>query len=149
MFCAVPWHGERHRPPPFADPSGARSRLDQICVDSSADAFDAEVAFWSAVTGWPGHPSARPEFVVVKPPIEVPVRILVQRLGTQRAAGAHLDLACSDVDAVRAWHERCGAVEVDRRPLWTVMCDPSGGYYCLTVRDPDTGTLPAWAQTAH
>ena len=67
----------------------------------------------------------------MRPPATLPIRLLLQRLGTDRTASA--DLACSDVDATRAWHEACGAEVEQRRPLWTVM------------RDPDTGRLPDWA----
>jgi len=79
----------------------------------------------------------------LRPPATLPIRLLLQRLGTDRTASA--DLACSDVDATRAWHEACGAEVEQRRPLWTVMRDPAGGVYCLTARDPNTGRLPDWA----
>jgi glyoxalase superfamily protein len=204
LFCTVSFDGGVQRPGIVAAPNGARSRLDQICIDVTAASFDAEIAFWTALTGWPSRPSDRPEFHIVRPPASIPVGILIQRLGSQRSAAdqaradqtrgdqtrgdqapadqapadqtrgdqtrgdqargdeargdqargdqargdeagddvpasAHLDLACSDVDAVRAWHEAHGAEFVAVGAGWTMMRDPAGGVYCLTSRDPMTG----------
>jgi hypothetical protein len=77
-----------------------------------------------------------PEFRIVQSPPALPVRILVQELDEPRPASAHLDLACSDVPAVQAWHLANGAEVVHVRPGWTVMRDPAGGVYCLTRRRP-------------
>lgn len=143
LFCAVRWHGESARPPVVPGPTGATSRLDQVCLDVAPTRFEAEVAFWSALTGWDSHAGAFPEFHLLRPPAGLPFRILLQRLDTARPASAHLDIACSDIEAVRAHHERLGAVLVGHGARWTVMRDPVGGTYCLTGRDPETGSLPA------
>ena len=143
LFCAVPWHGESARPPVVKGTSGVTSRLDQVCIDLAPSVYEAEVAFWSALTGWESQPGALEEFHVIRPPAALPIRILLQRLGTSRPTSAHLDLACSDIDAVRIRHELLGATLVGRGARWTVMRDPSGGTYCLTPRDPETGGLPA------
>ncbi|MET7973515.1 VOC family protein [Streptomyces mirabilis] len=142
-FCAVRWHGESARPAVVPGPTGATSRLDQVCLDVAPTRFDAEVAFWSALTGWESHPGALPEFHLLRPPAGLPFRVLLQRLDTARPAAAHLDIACSDIEAVRADHERLGAVLVGHGARWAVMRDPVGGTYCLTGRDPATGSLPA------
>jgi predicted enzyme related to lactoylglutathione lyase len=142
LFCAVPWHGESTRPPVVEGPDGETSRLDQVCLDLAPDVYATEIAFWSDLTGWESRPGALPEFHVVKPPAALPVRILLQRLITDRPTTAHLDVACSDIEAVRARHEQLGAALVDRGTHWAVMRDPSGGTYCLTPRDPGTGSLP-------
>jgi hypothetical protein len=136
LFCVVPWHGEAARPPVFAD-----SRLDQVCVDIPPSAYDAEVAFWRALTGWAYHRGSRPEFGVLQPPDPLPARILLQRLDDDRPTSAHLDLACADIEAARAWHEACGARLVATFPRWLVMHDPTGAPYCLTARDPHTGRV--------
>jgi hypothetical protein len=146
VFCVVPSHGEAVRPTAVDQPAGGRSRVDQVCLDIPPSVYPAEVAFWRELTGWEFHRGALPEFDLLKGPVTLPLRLLLQRLGADRAPSAHLDLACSDVDATRAWHESYGAVVVDRRPLWTVMRDPAGGVYCLTARDPDTGRLLDWAR---
>ncbi|RZB14916.1 VOC family protein [Streptomyces sp. F001] len=139
LFCAVPRHGESVRPPVVRG-----SRLDQVCLDVPSSSYDTEVAFWSRLLdGWESLPGTLPEFHVVKPPPGLPVRMLLQRLGTERPVSAHLDLACADIEATRAEHERLGARLVSRGAHWTVMRDPAGGTYCLTGRDPETGGLPS------
>ncbi|MDX3639778.1 VOC family protein [Streptomyces sp. MB09-02B] len=146
LFCAVPWHGEAKRPPVVDGRDGRDgSRLDQVCLDVSPDAFADEVTFWAALTGWDSRPGSRPEFHVLRPPAGLPLRILLQRLDTPRPASAHLDFACADIDATRAHHESLGATCVSHQPHWTVMRDPAGGTYCLTGRSPETGGLPPTA----
>ncbi|MFD1657867.1 VOC family protein [Streptomyces caeni] len=142
LFCAVPWKGESVRPPVVEQPGGAADRLDHVCLDLGPAVFDAEVAFWSDLTGWESYPGSLPEFHVIRPPAALPVRILLQRLGADRPSSAHLDVACADIDATRARQERLGAVFVAQGAHWTVMRDPAGGTYCLTSRDPWTGGLP-------
>jgi hypothetical protein len=139
LFCAVPWHGESVRPPVVDG-----SRLDQVSIDIGPGSYDAEVTFWSALLpDWASLRGSLPEFHVLKPPPGLPVRILLQRLGEERPASAHLDLACADIDTTRARHERLGASVVSHGTHWTVMRDPAGGTYCLTGRDPETGGLPS------
>lgn len=146
LFCLVRWRGQAVRPTVVEYPDGVSSRLDQVCIDVAAAAYHAETRFWTALTGWPFHEGATPERDLIKPPSSLPIRILVQRLGSVRPASGHLDLACSDIEAVRAQHERHGARVIARWPHWTVMADPAGSSYCLTAREPHTGSLPAWAR---
>ncbi|MEV7288810.1 VOC family protein [Streptomyces sp. NPDC093252] len=142
-FCAVPWHGEAVRPPVVGG-----SQLDQVCLDTPPSAYDAEAAFWTGLltgadgSGWESVSSPLPEFRAIVPPAGLPVRVLLQRLGTEQPAAAHPDLACADLDATAAAHERLGATVVRRHPFWTVLRDPAGGTYCLTGRDPETGGRP-------
>jgi hypothetical protein len=72
----------------------------------------------------------------------MPLRLLLQRLDAddEREAGAHLDLACDNVPAERARHERMGAAVV-AEPSWTTLRDPAGLAYCITRRGPKTGGL--------
>ncbi|MFF0010053.1 VOC family protein [Streptomyces sp. NPDC005374] len=139
LFCAEPWRGQSGRPPVIHG-----SRLDQVCLDVPPSLHEAEVAFWTALLpDWDSVAGSLPEFHVLKPPPGLPVRILLQRLGEERPVAAHLDLACADIGATRAEHERLGAEFVARHRNWTVLRDPAGGLYCLTGRDPETGGLPS------
>jgi hypothetical protein len=143
LFCAGPWHGEAVRP---AVVDG--SHLDQVSIDVPPAAYTSEVAFWERLTAWDSLTGSLPEFHVLRPPAGLPIRILLQRLGTEQAtASAHLDLACADIGATRVRHERSGATFVARHSHWTVMRDPAGGTYCLTGRDPETGGLPTATPT--
>lgn len=105
-------------------PRGSRVRLDQLCLDVAPAAFDSEVAFWAALTGWESTPGDHEEFHVLRPHLDLPVHLLLQRLDEARPASAHLDIACPDLDGGQAWHERCGATLVRKGPAWTVMRDP-------------------------
>ncbi|MDF6022763.1 VOC family protein [Streptomyces sp. JH34] len=138
-FCVVPWRGRLDRPPVVTHPGGFTSRLDQICLDVPPAVFAAELAFWTTLTGWDAAPGVHREFHTLRPPLDVPVHLLLQRLDEQRPASAHPDVACSDLVAGRALHERLGAAFVRDGDGWTVMRDPVGGVYCLTGRDPVTG----------
>ncbi|MGW2521293.1 VOC family protein [Streptomyces sp. NPDC001617] len=140
LFCAAPRRqGDSVRPPVVHG-----TRLDQVCIDIAPSLYDTEVAFWSALLpDWESVPSSLPEFHFVRPGPDLPVRILLQRLGEERETTAHLDLACADIEATRARHEELGAEFVARGADWTVMRDPAGGLYCLTGRDPETGGAPS------
>lgn len=141
-FCLTEWAGQGQRPPAVTTPSGARTRVDQVCLDIGPDVFADESAFWSGLTGWPASDPGDGEFGRLATPPHLPVRILLQRCDEPGPAGAHIDVACSDIAAVRAWHERLGARHVRDGRVWSVMRDPAGGVYCLTPRSPETGLLP-------
>lgn len=143
-WCVVGWHGEATPSAPSAGPSGAPSRLDQICLDISADHFDAEVRFWTGLLGWPATPSrVRPEFTGLTRPEGMPVRLLFQRLNrSDGPTSGHLDLAAGErVDDVVADHVAAGAEVETRERLWTVLRDPSDHRYCITRRDPLKGII--------
>jgi hypothetical protein len=144
-FCLTRWHGQSQWPPAVTVPGGATTRVDQVCLDIGPDAFAGESVFWSAFTGWELRPAGSSEFVRLATPPHLPVRILLQRRDEPEPAGAHPDVACSDVAAVRAWHEQLGARHVGEGRNWTVMRDPADGVYCLTPRSPETGLLPPGA----
>ena len=143
-LCVAAAGGERQpeRPQPQFWPSGHRSVVDQLCLDIPSVAFGAEGFFWEAITGWERRPGSRPEFEYLVRPPAMPLRLLLQRLeDDEHGPGrAHLDLACDDVPAERFRHESLGAVFV-AEPSWTTLRDPAGLAYCITRRDPFTGTL--------
>lgn len=144
-FCLVDWDGEATTPEPLGLDSGGASRLDQLCLDVPAERFEAECSFWSTLTGWEQRSGSRAEFVVLERPDGMPLRVMLQRLGSaepNQPVRGHLDLAAVDRLALTERHRRAGAQPGDRFPHWTTMTDPSGRVYCLTDRDPVTGRLP-------
>lgn len=136
-FCLVTGDSERRRARPRHWPDGQHSLLDQICLDIPAAAFEAECRFWSEFTGWPQR-STSAEFVHLRRPTALPLRLLLQRLGEDDAgpARAHADLASDDVRAERRRHEALGAEVVRIAEHWTTLRDPAGLIYCITDRDP-------------
>jgi hypothetical protein len=131
-LCVATWSGGKTVPQPFVGPDRVPSQLDQVCVDVAPSALEAEVAFWSGVSGLELVPSRRyEEFSWLRPPEGSPVTVLFQRLGEERPTSAHLDMACADPAATRAWHESLGAEFVAERGHWLVMRDPAGWEYCL------------------
>ena len=145
-FCVVRHHGEatRSAPTALAGTGGARTIVDQLCVDVPGPRYEAECAFWAALTGWDHRRTGRDELSFLVRPPEMPLRLLLQRLGADDArheADAHLDLACDDVGAAVAAHQRLGARVARAFGPWTAMLDPSDQPYCLTARNPDTGLL--------
>ncbi|MEZ5226205.1 MAG: VOC family protein [Acidimicrobiales bacterium] len=119
--------------------------LDQISIDIPHGAFDDECRFWSDLTGWPIHGGSVPEFRVLQRPDGMALRILLQRLDDDdpaTLARAHLDFAVGEHgDAIAAWHQTLGATFARQGRRWITLTDPAGLPYCLTERDPVTGTL--------
>lgn len=142
-FCFVPHHAAT-RTRPVRWPTGHRSLLDQVCLDVAAGAFDREVTFWVALTGWePRTSSVSGDFVPLARPPEQPWRFLLQRTRDDRpTTTAHLDLATDDRRAEVERHVALGATVEATHDLWTVLRDPVGTAYCITDRDPGTGMLP-------
>ncbi|UFS97031.1 VOC family protein [Nocardia huaxiensis] len=137
IFCLTP--AERsggELPSRVTGPDGDESRLDQVCLDIGATDYDDEVRFWTELTGWTWQPGSLPEFSRLRPEATVPIRLLLQRLEEDRPTSAHIDLACTDIEATAAWHEKLGAHVIERERHWIVMTDPAGQPYCLTGRVP-------------
>ncbi|GAA5146110.1 hypothetical protein GCM10023340_16540 [Nocardioides marinquilinus] len=132
LFCFVQQPGAAV-PPPASWPGG-RSRVDQVCVDVGPSLFDAELAFWAALTGFAPTP-ARGEFRRLDGD-GMPLRLLFQRLDDDRPAGFHLDLAADDPEAEVARHVALGATVEGPGRGWTVLVDPAGLRYCVTSRAP-------------
>lgn len=142
-FCFVRWDGETTVPDPLDLDGAGLSRLDQLCLDAPPHLFEAERAFWAALTGWEARTGSRPEFGFLVRPAGMPVRILFQRLDSDGArVTGHVDFSCDDRERLAAVHTAAGAKAVATFPNWTTMTDPAGRPYCLTARDPRTGALP-------
>lgn len=136
VFCFVS-HPAARRPSSQTWPDGHRSQVDQLCLDVPPAAYDVEVAFWRALTGWDVTEVDEPEFERLQPPVDQPLRWLVQRLDVDSGpVRAHLDLATDDRDAEVARHLELGARLVSTHEWWTVLSDPVGTPYCITRRVP-------------
>jgi hypothetical protein len=143
-FCLVGWHGESAVPPPVLLDEAGESRADQLCLDIPHADYDRECFFWSELTGYELRAGSRPEFAYLARQEDIPVRLLLQRRD-HAAPGdpvtAHVDFACADRHRLTVAHTAAGARVVSVFPNWIVLADPTGREYCLTARDPRTGTL--------
>ena len=137
-FCIVP-HGDEAEPAPPIDPAMPHA-IDQLCLDVPHDHFEADVAFWAALSGWePAGSTSYPEFRWFDQAATLPIRLLIQRLGADDPgpARAHLDISAGDhVEAVVARHVDLGARVVRRHERWTALADPAGQLYCVTRTTP-------------
>ncbi len=136
-FCIVPGSTESERAPVIdADYPHA---VDQICLDIPHEHFEADVEFWTALTGWEANEPMFPQFRSFAQPEHLPLRILLQQLGQDDQGGprAHLDISSGShiADIVPA-HQAAGAEVVEEHKYWSILNDPSGQHYCLTARPP-------------
>lgn len=137
-FCLVNGKEGQRRAKPRQWPGGHRSLLDQICLDLPALVYEEESRFWSVLTGWEHRRADLSEFSSLTGPPQMPLRILLQRLGAADTgpARAHVDFCCDDVAAERARHEALGATTERTAEHWVTLCDPVGLQYCITDRTP-------------
>ena len=143
-FCLVEEGQPRARPDPVRWPGGHRSRVAQLALDIPAARYDAECAFWRAVTGWADRTGRRPEFRWLLPPAAAPLQLLLHRLGDddpdQRVRG-HLDIGTDDIAAEVGRVTQLGAtVTADRQGHgggWVTLRDPIGLPFCVTPQPPD------------
>jgi len=134
-FCVV-GHPGRRIPSPVAWPGG-RSLVDQVCLDIPPHAYDDEVAFWRALTGWELVDCGARELGRLRRPGSAPFALLLQRLADEQSTTTvHLDLSCDDREAETSRHLALGAEVLDVRTGWTVLHDPAGRSYCITGRRP-------------
>lgn len=136
VFCHTLSDGPRR-----IERHGLRCVLDQICIDIPSSHWEAEIAFWQAITGREPDPRPRPEFAALTDPDPAGgLRILLQRLDeTDGAVRAHADFATADRRAETDRHVALGATVRSVHDGWTVLSAPDGHPYCLTDRNPATG----------
>lgn len=119
-------------------PRDASSVLDQVCLDVPPSRWEDECAFWAALTGRMLRQGALTQFRNLT---GAGMRILLQRLeDEQPAVTAHPDFATRDRAAETDRHAGLGARVRGVHEFWTVLESPAGQVYCLTDRDPGTGT---------
>ncbi|MFQ6331074.1 VOC family protein [Nocardia sp. CWNU-33] len=136
-FCFTPSGRAKGQPAPAVSaPDGTLTRLDQVCLDIGAADHEAESDFWTVLTGWDHQQGRLPEFSRLRAKNQLPLQLLLQRLGADRPTSAHIDLSSSDIHATAAWHESLGATRIQNHEHWIVMSDPADATYCITSRDP-------------
>lgn len=114
--------------------------LDQVCLDIPGGVWEAEVAFWRDLTGRELQDATEPGFARLV--ADGQPRVLLQRLGEPTGpVRAHPDLATADRSADTARHVALGSLVVGVHAFWTVLSAPGGQVYCLTDRDPRTGSV--------
>jgi hypothetical protein len=136
-FCIVPYSTESTKAP-VIDPAAPHS-ADQLCLDVPHDRFDDDVEFWSRLTGWKINPAQLPEFRSFAQPDHLPIRLLIQQLGSDDTGGprSHLDISCGDHRAaVARRHVVAGATMAREHDHWTELRDPADMLYCVTDRQP-------------
>ena len=130
-FCIVGHHGEHDRGPRRPEP--VEHRLDVVCIDVPATAFDDEARFWSAFTGCDLATGDQfPEFAGLALRHQgLPWNLLIQRLGDDDGrprAEAHLDVSSGDgFGAVVERHVGLGA-EVVRPSTTGRSCETPAGW---------------------
>jgi hypothetical protein len=137
-FCLVNGHEPQRHATARQWPGGHCSLLDQVCLDLPSPVYEDEARFWSALTGWERRQADSPEFSLLAEPRNVPLRILLQRLGGADTGPprAHVDFSCSDVGAEQRRHEALGAIVERVAEHWITLRDPVGLRYCITDRQP-------------
>jgi hypothetical protein len=141
-FCVVPDSGESCSPNPKAHP--LPQRIDPVSIDVPSGLYDAEIRFWSDLTGWGVLPTSRSEFTFLERPASMPFRLLLQGLGGDdpgSSARAHIDIAAGERRSeLVAHHVQRGATVIAEFEYWTTLADAAGYPYCITARDPLSGS---------
>jgi hypothetical protein len=140
-YCLVAHRDDNQAPAPttWPDAGGHRSRLAQVCVDSSPERHDDEVAFWQAATHWGWAPSESQEFAgKLRPQGGSPVQLLFQRLDEDGdpPTRAHIDLGADDIEAEAERLEALGARRMWDGAGWITLQDPAGLRFCATSTAP-------------
>jgi hypothetical protein len=141
-FCLCSDTG-RERPGPTRWPTGHRSRVTNVCIDTPVRMHHTELRFWERATGWPHREVPFPEFAVLRPPATSPLGLLIQRVGEddeRDTVTAHLDIGTDDVTTEADRLVAIGARRRDPQAVdrgWVVLEDPAGLPFCVTVQRPD------------
>ena len=131
-FCLVRWHGEGTVPGPVRLDGGGASRVDELCLDIPAGAFEGECSFWSALTGWEVQAGARSESACLDRPAGMPVRPGFRQVGPDDPVTGRTGFSCADRRRLAARHAAAGARILAVLPHETEMADPGGRRYGLS-----------------
>lgn len=144
-FCLVRTSGVSARPRPIRWPGDTISVIDTVYIEVPADAFDDEVRFWSALTGWPvAEPDDDSDDISLRAEPPLALGLTLHRLTEpSERAHAHLDVAATSVPDEVTRHTDWGAVAVHENATHAEMTDPAGLRYFISARNPRTGAKTA------
>ncbi|GAB16828.1 hypothetical protein GOEFS_015_00250 [Gordonia effusa NBRC 100432] len=141
-FCLNEWQGETVRSRPIRWPGASISIIDEVLITVPRKDFDAELAFWSTITGWAIDNSppqsdapASARFVRRDP---LPLSVVLTPVA-DASVGAQVSLAATSVPDEVARHEDWGATVVADATTSVLMADPVGRPYRITNRNPRSG----------
>lgn len=141
-FCLVHWRGEQVRSRPIRWPGASISIIDEVLITVPRTDFDAEVAFWSQVTGWAVEQtppaSDDPASVRLVRAEGLPLSLVLTPVD-DAAVGAQVALAATSVADEVARHQDWGASIVADATTSVLMADPVGRLYRITDRNPRSG----------
>jgi len=142
-FCVLRAQA-RPAPAPVQWPSGHRSRLVQVCVDSPTTRRDAELAFWRGLLPgrWVDYTVSREFAGKWHDDAGSPLQLLFQRLDEPDGdVRAHLDLGTDGQPAEVSRLLELGASDVGLdHGGWHVLRDPAGLPFCVTQDSPERTT---------
>lgn len=139
VFCLVPHEGESVRARPIRWPGGTISIIDQVCFDVPTELFDAEVAFWEALTGHPTPGRHDPDRVGLTRNPMLALQVLLVRSDVAEPA-TYVEVAATDIGEEIERHEGWGASVVKQSADRVMMADPTGRRYFISARNPRTGS---------
>jgi predicted enzyme related to lactoylglutathione lyase len=130
-----------HEPEPGASVAPRLGRLHPHNVVIDVADHDVVVPFWSAALGWTVHP-INEQFVGLRAPADEAIGfdILFQKVPEPKLAKnrAHIDFDAADMDAEVARLIGLGGSKVAAHSLgsfrWTIVADPEGNEFCVTIR---------------
>jgi predicted enzyme related to lactoylglutathione lyase len=124
---------------PGAAPVLGRLHPHNVVIDC-AD-HDVVVPFWVAALGWSAHP-INEQFVGLRAPAEEQIGfdILFQKVPEPKVAKnrAHIDFDAADMEGEVERLIGLGGAKIAEHSLgnfrWTVVADPEGNEFCVTIR---------------
>jgi predicted enzyme related to lactoylglutathione lyase len=122
-----------------ATPRLGRLHPHNVVIDC-AD-HDVVVPFWTAALGWTAHP-INEQFVGLRAPAEerIGFDILFQKVPEPKVGKnrAHIDFDAADVEAEVERLVGLGGRKIAEHNLgsfrWTIVADPEGNEFCVTIR---------------
>jgi hypothetical protein len=136
LFCAVTWAGETAVPAPddLDTALDTKTRVEQLCLETTPAHYETEAAFWAGLTGW--ELSSAGTLIISPAQPTQPFQLVLRQnsqLGqdTSQQVRAYPVLACGDLKDTARLHESLGATVVEDGAGGLLMRDPADGLYRL------------------